>query len=102
MHELGTPTCSNSSLGLTQSLQVITGNPGTGKTTFVRLCYEFLRAYGILPSDHPIFVERSGLELKGQFLGDTAPRVKRAVREALGGCLFIDEVSSSLMYLYAN
>ena len=39
---------------------VITGNPGTGKTTFVRLCYEFMRAYGVLPSDHPIFVEKNG------------------------------------------
>ena len=70
---------------------VITGNPGTGKTMFSRLLYRFMRAYGILKSDHEVFVERNGLELKGQFLGDTAPKVKRAVREALGGCLFIDE-----------
>ena len=70
---------------------VITGNPGTGKTMFSRLQYRFMRAYGILKSDHEIFIERNGLELKGQFLGDTAPKVKRAVREALGGCLFIDE-----------
>jgi SpoVK/Ycf46/Vps4 family AAA+-type ATPase len=70
---------------------VITGNPGTGKTMFSRLLYRFMRAYGILKSDHEIFIERNGLELKGQFLGDTAPKVKRAVREALGGCLFIDE-----------
>ena len=70
---------------------VITGNPGTGKTMFSRLLYRFMRAYGILKSEHEIFVERNGLELKGQFLGDTAPKVKRAVRDALGGCLFIDE-----------
>ena len=70
---------------------VITGNPGTGKTMFSRLLYRFMRAYGVLKSDHEVFVERNGLELKGQFLGDTAPKVKRAVREALGGCLFIDE-----------
>lgn len=70
---------------------VITGNPGTGKTMFSRLLYRFMRAYGILKSDHEVFVERNGLELKGQFLGDTAPKVKRAVRDALGGCLFIDE-----------
>ena len=67
------------------------GNPGTGKTMFSRLLYRFLRAYGILKSDHEIFLERNGLELKGQFLGDTAPKVKRAVRDARGGCLFIDE-----------
>ena len=58
---------------------------------FSRLLYRFMRAYGILKSDHEVFVERNGLELKGQFLGDTAPKVKRAVRDALGGCLFIDE-----------
>ena len=46
---------------------VVTGNPGTGKTTIARLFYKFLRAYGILQSEHPIFVERNGLELKGGF-----------------------------------
>jgi hypothetical protein len=32
--------------------------------------------------------------LKGEFLGDTAPKVKRAIKEAMGGCLFVDEAYS--------
>ena len=73
---------------------VMTGNPGTGKTSFARLLYRFMRAYGVLKSDHEIFVERNGLELKGEFLGDTAPKVKRAIKESMGGCLFVDEAYS--------
>jgi SpoVK/Ycf46/Vps4 family AAA+-type ATPase len=68
---------------------VITGNPGTGKTTFTRLLFRFLYAYGILTKD--TFVEKNGLELKGQYIGDTAPKVIDAVAEAKGGCLFLDE-----------
>ena len=73
---------------------VLTGNPGTGKTQFARLLYRFMRAYGVLKSEHITFVERNGLELKGQFLGDTGPKVKAAIRQAMGGCLFIDEAYS--------
>jgi SpoVK/Ycf46/Vps4 family AAA+-type ATPase len=48
-----------------------------------------LNAYGVLPRAN--FVERNGLELKGQFVGQTAPTVKQAVADAMGGTLFIDE-----------
>ncbi|KAK3258648.1 hypothetical protein CYMTET_32312 [Cymbomonas tetramitiformis] len=68
---------------------VLTGNPGTGKTTVARLLARYLRAFGVLP--RATFVERNGLELKGQFVGQTAPTVKEAVADALGGTLFIDE-----------
>jgi len=68
---------------------VVTGNPGVGKTTFARLLFKFLRAYGMLPCD--AFVEMNGLELKGKYCGETCPKVKDAVRSALGGMLFIDE-----------
>ena len=43
---------------------VITGNPGTGKTTLARLLAKFMFAYGVLKRD--CFVERNGLEMKGQ------------------------------------
>jgi broad-specificity NMP kinase len=39
---------------------VLTGNPGTGKTTFARLLYRFMRAHGVLKSEHEIFIERNG------------------------------------------
>jgi len=67
----------------------LTGNPGTGKTTVARLIGRYLYAHGVLPRD--TFVERNALALKGQFVGQTAPTVSEAVRDAMGGCLFIDE-----------
>ena len=68
---------------------VITGNPGTGKTTFARMLHKFMYAYGVLPKDN--FVEKNGLELKGRYVGHTAPNVKAAIADAMGGCLFLDE-----------
>ena len=69
---------------------VLTGNPGTGKTTFAGLLHRFLFAYGILEKDN--FKSVNGLEMKGAYMGDTAPKVKSIVAEANGGCLFVDEV----------
>ena len=53
------------------------------------MLHKFMYAYGILPKDH--FVEKNGLELKGRYVGHTAPNVKSAVADAMGGCLFLDE-----------
>jgi hypothetical protein len=36
--------------------QVLTGAPGTGKTTFARLLYRFMHAHGILPSKSEKFI----------------------------------------------
>ena len=68
---------------------VITGNPGTGKTSFSRLLHKFLYTYGVLRKDN--FVERNGLDLKGQFVGQTGPAVKECFKQAMGGTLFLDE-----------
>lgn len=51
--------------------------------------FTYLHAYGILPKN--AFVERNGLEMKGKYVGHTAPTVKEAIAEAMGGCLFLDE-----------
>ena len=48
-----------------------------------------MRAYGILKKD--VFVEANALELKGEYVGQTAPRVQGIVRSAMGGVLFLDE-----------
>merc|ERR1711871_1423727 len=68
---------------------VLTGSPGTGKTTLARLFARFMYAYGVLPKN--VFIEKNGLEMKGKYVGHTAPTVKEAVAEAMGGCLFLDE-----------
>ena len=68
---------------------VVTGNPGTGKTMLARLVAGYLHAFGVLPLDR--FVEKNGLEMKGKFAGHTAHTVKEAIKDAMGGCLFLDE-----------
>ena len=66
----------------------LTGCPGTGKTTFARIIHKFFKAHGILTGE---FVEKNALELKGEYVGSTAPLVKAAFKDAKFGTLFIDE-----------
>ena len=51
--------------------------------------FRFLRAYDVLKKD--VFVEANALELKGKYVGQTAPKVQGFVRSAMGGALFLDE-----------
>ena len=68
---------------------ILTGNPGTGKTTTSRLIARYLKAFGILPTG--TFTEVNGLSLKQPYVGQTAHHVKEVIRDSIGGCLFIDE-----------
>ena len=75
--------------GLTMSYNlVLTGAPGTGKTTFARMIHKFYKAHGVIEGE---FVEKNALEMKGEYVGSTAPIVKAAMKEAKGGTLFLDE-----------
>ncbi|QCJ42757.1 AAA family ATPase [Bacillus sp. S3] len=73
---------------------VFTGNPGTGKTTVAKIYAEFLKECGILKRGHLIVASRA--DFVAGYVGQTAGKTKKKVREALGGVLFIDEAYSLL------
>jgi len=68
---------------------ILTGNPGTGKTTIARKLGEILAAIGYLDSGHVVEVDRS--QMVSQYQGETPKVVDRLCDKALGGILFVDE-----------
>ncbi|MBO5186125.1 MAG: AAA family ATPase [Prevotella sp.] len=68
---------------------ILTGNPGTGKTTIARKMGEILQSMEILPSSNVIEVSRA--QLVGKYMGETPKIVNNVCDKALGGVLFIDE-----------
>ncbi|MGQ9571377.1 MAG: AAA family ATPase, partial [Thermodesulfovibrionales bacterium] len=68
---------------------VMTGNPGTGKTTVSRKLGEIFQAIGLLDRGHVVEVDRS--KMVAQYVGQTAPMVSKLCDSAMGGILFIDE-----------
>jgi SpoVK/Ycf46/Vps4 family AAA+-type ATPase len=73
---------------------VFTGNPGTGKTTVAKIYAELLRECGMLKRGHLIVASRA--DFVAGYIGQTAAKTKKKIREALGGVLFIDEAYSLL------
>lgn len=69
-----------------------TGNPGTGKTTVARIVGRIYKHIGLLSKGH--FVEVSRTDLIAGYQGQTALKVKRVIKQAKGGVLFIDEAYS--------
>ncbi|OPJ62653.1 AAA family ATPase [Clostridium chromiireducens] len=68
------------------------GNPGTGKTTVARLITDIFYYLGILEKGQLVEVDRSSIV--GRFIGETAKLTKKAIDNAMGGILFIDEAYS--------
>lgn len=71
---------------------IITGNPGTGKTTIARLLANIYYELGLLETKDVIEVNRS--HLVGSYVGQTEENTMNYVKQASGGVLFIDEAYS--------
>ena len=68
---------------------ILTGNPGTGKTTIARKLGEILASIGYLDSGHVVEVDRA--QMVSPYQGETPKVVDRLCDKAMGGILFVDE-----------
>ena len=68
---------------------VVTGNPGTGKTSLARLMGELLQSMDLLPTK--VVVEATRADMVGKYMGETPKLVNKLCDRAMGGVLFIDE-----------
>ena len=68
------------------------GNPGTGKTEVARILSRILYDAGALGEAK--LVETDGHGLLGRYVGETGPKTKAKINDAMNGVLFIDEAYS--------
>lgn len=68
---------------------IFSGNPGTGKTTVAELIGRLYTALGVLPGGPVKTCTRK--DLVAEYQGQTDKKVQKAIEEAMGGVLFIDE-----------
>lgn len=65
------------------------GSPGTGKTTVAKLMGQMLKEAGVLSKGHVVVRERA--TLLGMYYSSESENTLKALEEARGGILFIDE-----------
>lgn len=73
---------------------ILTGNPGTGKTTIAKRLGQVLHAAGVLSTDK--VVEREAKTILSSYVNASGQNMDKAVDEAIGGVLFIDEAYNLL------
>jgi SpoVK/Ycf46/Vps4 family AAA+-type ATPase len=71
---------------------ILEGPPGVGKTLIIDILSEIYLNLGYLKKNIVKKVKIS--DLKGQYVGHTAPLTQKAINEAMGGILVIDEAYS--------
>jgi len=79
---------------------IVTGNPGTGKTTFANLLGEIYHELGYLSSGHTVKATES--DLVAGYIGQSAIKTRQKIEEAMGGVLFIEEAYSLVMKTGGN
>lgn len=68
---------------------VFTGNPGTVKTTVAEIIAPLFHEVGYLESDKVSYV--SAQNLIGEYVGQTAPKTEKVIKDNLGGIIVLDE-----------
>lgn len=77
---------------------IFIGNPGTGKTTVGRLMSNIFQSMGVLPSAN--FVIVGIVDLISDYRGETQIKTGQAIDKAMGGVLFIEDVSYTFLKQY--
>lgn len=78
----------------TANHMVFYGNPGTGKTSSVKIITGFLYKYGYIRKNQ--YIEVDGNFFNGSSFGESTKKIQYILGQATGGVLFIDEAYALL------
>lgn len=75
--------------GLTKFNFILTGNPGTGKSTVARTFGKIFKALGVTTTDR--VTEKVPKDIISKYINESDKIMNEAINEAMGGVLFLDE-----------